>query len=320
MSELTCGECRYFRPTDTRDDGRIGTCRLQKLMGVFREAHGACPSFSRKGDPNPPVVVDSGRRSGGARRSSGGGGPRTPERRPEVSATSLMDSIAGLDAITLKAVLRAVMREAINLREADLGRGWEGGELELVPADDSLKSKRMTLEQFFHKLVMIRDNLRVLEQKVNSHDQLRDAEKVDLERRITLAYTAVVRAGTGWLPEPERDGVDASARALLRRLYIEAEWDTLALPAPPLHDRFRGGVARFHHEVSPHEEPIERFFHRLVLVRDRLMALEAQVAAHPHINPEDGGAMGSYIRRCYGTLTSFNVLFRERGDYFSSSR
>ena len=89
---------------------------------------------------------------------------------------------------------------------------------------------------------------------------------------------------------------------------------------PPLTERYQGGRTRYVHEVDPVDEPVERFFGRLLILRDRLMQLEAQVAAHPHIAPDEGDGMGSYIRRCYGTLTTFNVLFRERSDYFSSSR
>ena len=316
MNELTCGECRYFRVAEVRDDGQVGRCRLQKLMGVFRDSHNACPSFSRRGDPDPPVVVDTGRASARRRRAPG---PRPTLRRTEVNATAISEALAALDAVTLKSVLRRTIQDAITLREIDLGRSWDQGELVLVPAESDLKDKRFPLDHFFHKLVMIRDNLRVLEQKVNSHGHLHDAEKVDLQRRITLAHVAVVRMGTGWLPSEPAEGPEATARALLGRLYAEAEWEAMALPPPDMIERFHGGRARFDHEESPVDEPIERFFHRLVVLRDRLMALEAQVEAHPHV-AEQGDGMGGYIRRCYGTLTTFNVLLRDRADYFSSSR
>ena len=58
----------------------------------------------------------------------------------------------------------------------------------------------------------------------------------------------------------------------------------------------------------------------IVLLRDRLMALEAEMEAHPHIPGDDASTMAGYVRRCYGSLTTFNVLFEDRDDYFSSSR
>ena len=69
-----------------------------------------------------------------------------------------------------------------------LGDKWEGGTMELKPADDALKSKEIPIETFFHKIVMLRDRLRVLEQNINSHGKLSDEDKVNLQQYITRCY------------------------------------------------------------------------------------------------------------------------------------
>ena len=70
----------------------------------------------------------------------------------------------------------------------DLGDKWEGGTMELRPGDDSLKPKEIPIETFFHKVVMLRDRLRVLEQNINSHKVLTDEDKVNLQQYITRCY------------------------------------------------------------------------------------------------------------------------------------
>ncbi len=318
MNERTCGACRYFRTTETRSDGEIGSCRLGKVIGVFRDSMRACPSFSVRGDPDPPVV--DGSRGTRPRRSLGGNGGLML-RRPEVSASALGSALADLTPDALRGALRLGVRHATLLDARDLNRHWDAGEFELLPAVVDLNTKSIPLEQFFHKLVMIRDNLRVMEQKLNSHAHLHDAERLDLHRVLNLCYDAIARLGGDWVPhEDTAHGADPTAVSLLRRLVREAEWDGMANGPAALGDRWQGGQVRYVAGDVMIEEPIERFYHRLLLLRDRLSQLEAQISAHPHIAPDEADGMGSYIRRCYGTLTSFNVLFRDRKDYFTSSR
>lgn len=69
-----------------------------------------------------------------------------------------------------------------------LGDRWQGGTMLLQPADKSQKPKDIPIEAFFHKIVMLRDRLRVLEQQINAHKQLSDADKVNLQQYITRIY------------------------------------------------------------------------------------------------------------------------------------
>src|SRR5215203_1531787 len=69
-----------------------------------------------------------------------------------------------------------------------LGDRWLKGTLIMQPADKSLKGKELPIDDFFHKIVMVRDRLRVLEQQVNAHKKLSDEDKVNLQQYITRIY------------------------------------------------------------------------------------------------------------------------------------
>lgn len=87
-----------------------------------------------------------------------------------------------------KQMLRDAMAEVTETKPIRLGRKWEGGTIILKPADPNMQAKEIDMDVFFHKIVMVRDKLRVLEQKVNAHKGLSDAEKVDLQQYITRMY------------------------------------------------------------------------------------------------------------------------------------
>jgi hypothetical protein len=69
-----------------------------------------------------------------------------------------------------------------------LGEKWVKGVLLLQPADKSLKPKEIPIDDFFHKIVMLRDRLRVLEQNINSNKKLSDEDKVNIQQYITRCY------------------------------------------------------------------------------------------------------------------------------------
>jgi hypothetical protein len=98
--------------------------------------------------------------------------------------------------VPLTSLIRDVAQsvvEALGLEKSDdivegLASRWQKGTLVLQPADSSLQPKEIPLETFFHKIVMLRNNLRVLEQKVNANDKLSEADKFDLHQYITRCY------------------------------------------------------------------------------------------------------------------------------------
>jgi hypothetical protein len=69
-----------------------------------------------------------------------------------------------------------------------LGDRWQGGMMLLQPADESQKAKEIPIEAFFHKVVMLRDRLRVMEQRINSSNNLSEEEKVNLQQYLTRIY------------------------------------------------------------------------------------------------------------------------------------
>ncbi len=70
----------------------------------------------------------------------------------------------------------------------EIGSRWEGGTMILKPKDEDLKPKEIPLDTFFHKIVMVRDRLRVMEQRINSDKDLSADAKVNLQQYITRIY------------------------------------------------------------------------------------------------------------------------------------
>jgi hypothetical protein len=96
--------------------------------------------------------------------------------------------LANLIRDTAHAVVEALGLEQKDAVVEGLATRWQKGTLVMQPADTSLQPKEVPLEIFFHKIVMIRNNLRVLEQKVNASEKLSDVDKVELQQYITRCY------------------------------------------------------------------------------------------------------------------------------------
>ena len=107
---------------------------------------------------------------------------------PIATLSELQMPLANLIHDTAHAVVDALGLEPKDELVEGLATRWQRGSLLLQSADTSLQPKEVPLETFFHKIVMIRNNLRVLEQKVNASDKLSDADKFDLQQYITRCY------------------------------------------------------------------------------------------------------------------------------------
>ncbi len=89
---------------------------------------------------------------------------------------------------TVRAVADRIGLEQPSAVRDELAGRWAGGKAVLHPTDPTLQTKEIPLDTFFHKIVMMRNNLRTLEQRINSSERLSDAEKFDLQGYITRCY------------------------------------------------------------------------------------------------------------------------------------
>jgi len=203
-----CGDCRFFRRHTLGADGNwVGDCRHQPQRGDFGPAAPTCINFLSVEAPIPEALPQQ-----PTRHRSRVVGAQPPVRR--AAAPSLPDSpssphpdggasppsqgwgytpapsLTELPEITsmTREDLKQLLREALEETHVQLAPKWEGGTVVLKPRDPALQAREIPIDQLLHKVVMVRDRLRVLEQKVNAHPKLSDAEKVDLQQYVTRCY------------------------------------------------------------------------------------------------------------------------------------
>jgi hypothetical protein len=185
-AERRCRTCaRFVRVIETIDDSgevrRAGECLLGVWPSPLYETN-TCSQWVRRGEfrGRPPEP-----RSRAPR-----GAARTAHRAPDttIPQLALPEDLLTMDADEFRRVLSEVIRDELGGGHVEIAGKWRGGEMVLRPGKDGVQEKRVPLETLFRKVVMIRDKLRVLEQRINSHPKLADDDKVQLQQYVTGCY------------------------------------------------------------------------------------------------------------------------------------
>ena len=109
------------------------------------------------------------------------------------SEFEIIDAVKGeVDTVSfyeVEEIFKSLLHKYSDIQETvPLAEKWKGGTIEIKPKDPTLQGKEIPIDTFFHKIVMVRDRVRVMEQKINSSKTLDDQDKIDLQQYITRIY------------------------------------------------------------------------------------------------------------------------------------
>ncbi|MFH1809906.1 MAG: hypothetical protein ABIJ09_14270 [Pseudomonadota bacterium] len=186
-----CGDCIGFLPATRGVGGEVrGRCGVRPELGEIPETLRYCASFRVRSERAGAVRMPTNRTVGGPRTPRTRAPGTVSRRRPTLDNPTTGDTGGEItmDRDGLKQVLRELLEEETLYGYPELGARWQDGTLVLKPASSENQPKEIPLEGFFHKIVMLRDRLRVLEAKLNGHDKLSDADKVELQTYISRCY------------------------------------------------------------------------------------------------------------------------------------
>ncbi len=175
-----CGTCGWFIKLRTDDDEVAwGECRLGWVLPPLKDSN-TCSSYKAFGESF----------AGSLRRKPAAGTPkRLREASPSIPRPAIPKEIGiDMNQEEFRTVLREVLLDELGIRDVEIGDRWSGGKVVLHPGKEGTQAKEIPIDVFFKKIVMVRDKLRVLEQKVNSSKKLPDKEKVALQQYITACY------------------------------------------------------------------------------------------------------------------------------------
>jgi hypothetical protein len=177
--ERVCGNCKMWSPHSVDHRGWVGPCRIYPGRGLYPPSAPLCDKFTPRGGVTVPEAEPAARARAAVRSVA-----------PVVRRKSDPNEIVDLGDLNMtREELMEIFREAAGETETPpLAGKWEGGTLRLIPGKTDLQAKDLPIDSLFHKVVMVRDRLRTLEQKLNAHPKLTDAEKVEMQNYITRVY------------------------------------------------------------------------------------------------------------------------------------
>jgi hypothetical protein len=189
--ENRCGTCaRFVRVVEianerTGEVQRRGECLLGAWPDLLWEMN-TCSHYVRRGTFTSKPTARS-RAARPHRSRATWSEPAAPVANERVDF-ELPEELLDMNADEFREILRDVLRDELGVSDTPLGPRWEGGEVVFKPGKEGTAEKRVPIETIFSKIVMIRDKLRVLEQKVNAHPKLTAEDKVQMQNYITGCY------------------------------------------------------------------------------------------------------------------------------------
>jgi len=130
-----------------------------------------------------------------------------------------------------------------------------------------------------------------------------------------VGYQAPILKPIEMAGDPEIDRLKQAVReVLLDYGWLDSEVE--------MGKRWLGGTLRLipgQEGTQSKDVPLEAFFKKIIGVRERLRVLEQKINNHPSLSPEEKLDLEGYVTRCYGSLTTFNVLFATKASQFTSA-
>ena len=190
-----CGTCAFFgRYFVEGAEVQAGDCRIWKARKLETAT---CPSYKALGASWDGWAKKKPAAAGTPRRMR-------DDHEPELKRPLPQEIDIDMDQAEFRRVLTEVLREELGVGDAAMGDRWRGGEVVLVPGKKETQEKRLPIDALFNKIVMIRDKLRVLEQKINGSERLAADEKVQLQQYVTSCYGSLTTFNVLFRDEDDR--------------------------------------------------------------------------------------------------------------------